>query len=574
MKKGIKSAEDWYKEGINFYKLNKYKAALDALEEATKLKPDDANAWYCKGLVLGKLNNHKEALKAFERVIELLPDDARAWYNRGVALQKFEKYKGALQSYNKAIELKPDFIEAWINKGVSLDCLNKFKEALETYEKATKIKPGDPLPWLGMGFVLKQLNRYKEALKAFERVIELLPDDARAWYNKGICLQQLGRYGEAIKAYKKAKSLQPQLQDIWISEGELYYNLGLYDQSFLDANEVINGVNANNAKAYALKGKIMMAKADFESALDNFQIAKEKDPDEFLYNLWIVYCKYLIYLKKFKSANEWKISIALVITELERIRSEIEMKKQNKIILDEIYYWLAILYFKIDDIISTKRCLEKCIQIKFSKETRIFKEAKIEMKNIQKKTKQFLGHIYNSHIRPTWWQWWFMSPAPLNRWRKLVLGSILIFFIAMISIVLLTHPFLLNVVKSGYSLKIFNIEISFGFEISWYLYLLFIGICFFFLLSPVISRFKIKEIEFEFEFPPPLPLFPKFTVLEPTLRKLEYLGSQISSSPHSLQNRGVEIAERRSSNPIFTYIPGFGSVVEKLKGIYKGLKER
>src|SRR5947209_9497496 len=68
-----KSKEQWLYEGNTHYGEKRYKAALQAFEQAISLDPNDAVLHYNLGLTLNNLNRQEEALAACEQAIQLDP---------------------------------------------------------------------------------------------------------------------------------------------------------------------------------------------------------------------------------------------------------------------------------------------------------------------------------------------------------------------------------------------------------------------------------------------------------------------------------------------------------------------
>ena len=147
---------DYMSKFLDFYYKGLFNDAIESLEKAIELKPDDPEAWHNKGCVLGKLGKYKEELKAYDKAIELKPDYPEAWNNKGVALAERGKHDEALGAFEKAIELKPDFPTAWYNKATAYSLKKKKTEAIEFLTKAIKLdskykeeaKKDDDFKWL------------------------------------------------------------------------------------------------------------------------------------------------------------------------------------------------------------------------------------------------------------------------------------------------------------------------------------------------------------------------------------------------------------------------------------------
>lgn len=69
--------------------------ALKLFDQAASLKEKDPRPWREKGMVLGKMGRFKEAVNALDRALELNPDDAEAKEYRDAAHHKVELMKKA-----------------------------------------------------------------------------------------------------------------------------------------------------------------------------------------------------------------------------------------------------------------------------------------------------------------------------------------------------------------------------------------------------------------------------------------------------------------------------------------------
>ena len=97
-----------YEQGVEARKANKFDEAVKQLEEAAKLKPDDADIQVQLGLSLTPLKRFDEAKTAFEKALELAPDylDAKVGLAR---LDYFAKrYKEAKEQVQAVLTARPD----------------------------------------------------------------------------------------------------------------------------------------------------------------------------------------------------------------------------------------------------------------------------------------------------------------------------------------------------------------------------------------------------------------------------------------------------------------------------------
>jgi protein O-GlcNAc transferase len=117
------------------------KDALPALQKATRLLPDDADAFSNLGVVLTDLERLDEAVTSCHRALEIKPDDARAHNNLGNALKKLGQLNDAITCYRSALKIKPDYAKAHNNLGAALQELGHSDDAAANYLHALKLKP-------------------------------------------------------------------------------------------------------------------------------------------------------------------------------------------------------------------------------------------------------------------------------------------------------------------------------------------------------------------------------------------------------------------------------------------------
>jgi len=102
-------------QGIQHSQAGRYPQALQAFDQALKLKPKDPALITFKGIVYYAQGKNDQAMQLFEEALRLNPNFGRAYYQRGMIYQNQEKFDQALADLTKAKSLgygiDPDFIE-------------------------------------------------------------------------------------------------------------------------------------------------------------------------------------------------------------------------------------------------------------------------------------------------------------------------------------------------------------------------------------------------------------------------------------------------------------------------------
>ncbi|HLD47223.1 MAG TPA: tetratricopeptide repeat protein [Desulfobaccales bacterium] len=114
---GLSAAQDVQSsidQGIKHSQSGRYDQALQAFDQALKLKPNDPALITYKATVYYAKGNNAQAVQLCEQALKLNPNFGRAYYQRGMIYDKQEKYDQALADLKKAKSLgygiDPDFI--------------------------------------------------------------------------------------------------------------------------------------------------------------------------------------------------------------------------------------------------------------------------------------------------------------------------------------------------------------------------------------------------------------------------------------------------------------------------------
>ncbi len=220
------AADSYFYRGNDFQNRDEHEKAIEAYNEAIRIKPDHAKAYSNKGIALDCLGQHEKAIEAHDEAIRIKPDHADAYNNKGVTLGKLERYKKAIEVLDQAIAINPDDAKAYYNKGITLGRLKQYEEAIEAYDQAIRINPDYTTAYSNKGVVLGNLGQYEKAIEAYDQAIQIKPDDADAYNNKGAVLWKLSQYEKAIETYDEAIRINPDHATAYSNKGLALRKLG------------------------------------------------------------------------------------------------------------------------------------------------------------------------------------------------------------------------------------------------------------------------------------------------------------------------------------------------------------
>lgn len=301
-----------YVQLADYYSIRyQFNEAVEVLNAATKISPNNNEILRGYGLVEFRRNNMKgaigyltRALKAYENDIETLILLAKAFGASG----EFQK---AMNYAVRAIELESTNNEAIITyakvlvqfKGIDAglyyirDQINKFsytidfrlalaemyKEnerfsaAIEAYEQVIEAEPKSKKAYLGAGESYQNMALFDKALKAYLQAAVLDPSDAEPIYRAGVLYLDMNRFEEAIIQLQRAGSVNPNYPKINYYIGKAHYLAGSYEAALAGAMAE-RKINPNIADSYILAAEIYSSQKEFVKCTQEYQQAVKLRP--------------------------------------------------------------------------------------------------------------------------------------------------------------------------------------------------------------------------------------------------------------------------------------------------------
>jgi tetratricopeptide (TPR) repeat protein len=220
--------QGWSNLGQALHALKRSGEALDCLDKARILAPNDVNILYQHANVLLSLDRPGEALTEFQAVLaqipQHLPQHVEARINCGLAQAACGFPEQALADFDAALALAPGHPGASYNRGVALIKLGRYEEAVIANDAVLAVEPGHLTAWLNRGKALAQLNRYDEALASYGEVLEIKKDHADAHFNQALALLPQGKYQRGFAEYEwrwRRTGMAPQKsrgKPLWLGE--------------------------------------------------------------------------------------------------------------------------------------------------------------------------------------------------------------------------------------------------------------------------------------------------------------------------------------------------------------------
>ena len=133
--------------GINLLVQQKWTEALDALNQAVRLKPTDAPSIYQRAVALSQLKRVPEAIQGFQDALRynLTPSlyVAVAHEFLGQLWLQTGQNQAALRELDTALAINPDFVEARVNRALVLAALGRLQDSSAELTRLLTTNPKD-----------------------------------------------------------------------------------------------------------------------------------------------------------------------------------------------------------------------------------------------------------------------------------------------------------------------------------------------------------------------------------------------------------------------------------------------
>lgn len=169
------------------YKNDEDERAVQLLEQAVKLDPNNAEAHLRLGMSYAALERKPEADEEYKKAIDLFkkriqddPKDGTTFFYLGEACNFLHRDEDAVRAYRQATQLKPDDEEAWYQLGMAQIKLARYTESIAALQKALALDPNDYRATDGLDEAKEGAQRIREGKKHNEEMLKKEQENANA----------------------------------------------------------------------------------------------------------------------------------------------------------------------------------------------------------------------------------------------------------------------------------------------------------------------------------------------------------------------------------------------------------
>ncbi|GAA5979871.1 hypothetical protein JCM10908_001447 [Rhodotorula pacifica] len=264
---GSLTTEEAKSEALNMRATFKFimsdaEGALADLDEATKVKPDNAQSWVKKASVHMELGKPDEAMSDFEKALEIDPENADVFYHRGQVYFITGEFDRAIQEYRRSAELDPSYIFCHIQLAVAQYKAGSTQKALVLFDRLVEKNPRNPDVYNYYGELLLDQQRFEDAVGAFDKAIEFAKDqtprNVLPMVNKALAIfQHRQDFATAERICREAITIDPQcdvgvatLAQLLLQQNKVHEAVEMFEKAAEMARtepELVNALTYENA---------------------------------------------------------------------------------------------------------------------------------------------------------------------------------------------------------------------------------------------------------------------------------------------------------------------------------------
>jgi tetratricopeptide (TPR) repeat protein len=184
--------------------------ALDEIDAAIKLSPDNAMVQRNRGYVLDNQGRHDEAIGAFERAAELEPKLGYIYTTAGNGYVALGDYDSAIAQYEKTVEATPDSPVGYDALGHASALAGDPDRGLSMLKKAIEIDPEYGPAYAHLGRLYYTQLNYESAIESFLKAFDLGVRNEEYFYELGLAYAYLDDCTNAVLWLQKALEVNPE----------------------------------------------------------------------------------------------------------------------------------------------------------------------------------------------------------------------------------------------------------------------------------------------------------------------------------------------------------------------------
>lgn len=172
---------------VTFLRLNVWKSSVNLYSDILKKFPDSFVALNSLGAELMFQNEDDKALEALNKALKVSPQNYKGFYNRGLLYLKNGKGELALKSFNQSLAIY-DYPKSYVGRASAYYMLKDLPKAMSDAKHVLEMNATNSNAHFILGNCYDDLNRLDEALTEYNKCIELNNEEPDYYFKRGIVM--------------------------------------------------------------------------------------------------------------------------------------------------------------------------------------------------------------------------------------------------------------------------------------------------------------------------------------------------------------------------------------------------
>jgi len=250
---------------INFAQRRFDDAAL-YLNRFIEINPYHPGARKLLGAILIQKGDDLRALEILEPARRLAPNDAQLYALLGTANMRLKNFEKAAALFDKASRLAPDRAAFQTQLALSRLALGENEAAIKTLESASALESQGLAAGILLGLVHLRAKRDADALRVFTALVKREPENPILHNLMGVALMSQGDAAEARESFERALAAAPKYLPARYNLATLDAREGHRDQARARLQEILRD-NPNETRAMLALSRLAEAEGRIDDAI-------------------------------------------------------------------------------------------------------------------------------------------------------------------------------------------------------------------------------------------------------------------------------------------------------------------
>lgn len=216
---------------------NDFAKAVSHIDLALKEKPNMASAWLLRSKCNIEMDMYNQALDDINKAYNIDPQESEFLYYKGVCEWKLKRISSCVQSLEKSLLYDPSNFLTYEVLGSMYFEMDMISLAKENFDKAIDIQPDFSLNVFNKNKIDDYVDYYKTSLRLINRETKKNPSDYRNYFFKGILKAIAGDNWGAYLEFDQCTKIESNTPIMFYYKAFVEYNIKKFDLALIDLSK-------------------------------------------------------------------------------------------------------------------------------------------------------------------------------------------------------------------------------------------------------------------------------------------------------------------------------------------------